>query len=227
MRESLKTSWALIKGAAAGEQEAREEFARRYAPVIRSYLNARWMGAGGGREIEDAVQQVFVECFKQKGVLDRADPERSSGFRAFFFGVVRNVAREFEKRDARPSRMTRASTLMLKRLPDSEDSLSVVFDQAWAKSLVREAAARMAETARAAGKDAVQRVEILRLRFQEALPIREIAPILRLDRDFVHHEYARARQEFKAALREVVELESPGSKQEVDDTLNEIMSLFA
>lgn len=227
VRESLKTSWALIKGAAKGEEEAKEEFARRYAPVIRSYLSARWANSGSGREIEDAIQQVFVECFKQKGVLHKADPERPSGFRAFFYAVIRNVAREFEKRMTRPSRMTRASTYMLEHLPDSEDTLSVVFDKAWAKSLVRDAAARMAESAAATGDDALVRVQVLRLRFQEGLPIRRIAEVLNLDREFVHREYAKARKEFKGALREVIELGSPGSANDVDDLMTDIMSLLA
>ena len=43
-------------------------------------------------ELEDVVQEVFVTCFKEDGPLSRADPERPGGFRAYLYGVVRNVA---------------------------------------------------------------------------------------------------------------------------------------
>jgi len=32
----------MIRGAAAGEVAERERFARRYIPVVRAYLVARW-----------------------------------------------------------------------------------------------------------------------------------------------------------------------------------------
>ena len=86
------TCWTLIRGAAEGREEDREAFARQYLPVVRSYLRVRWQGTPLREEIEDAVQDVFVECFKDNGALGRVDPSRSNGFRAFLHGVVRNVA---------------------------------------------------------------------------------------------------------------------------------------
>src|SRR6185437_2518113 len=43
----------------------------------------------------------FVECFKQGGMLAHVERDRSGGFRAFLFGVVRNVARRSETRRGR------------------------------------------------------------------------------------------------------------------------------
>ena len=48
--------------------------------------------------VDDATQEVFVECFKQGGVLDQADPTRLKSFHAFLLGVVRNVCRRYETR---------------------------------------------------------------------------------------------------------------------------------
>jgi RNA polymerase sigma-70 factor (ECF subfamily) len=45
---------------------------------------------------------------------------------------------------------------------------------------------------------------LLRLRFQEGLPIREVARLWQEDPATLHREYARARQEFKAALLDVM-----------------------
>ena len=95
------TCWTVIRGAAEGRSEAREEFARRYLPVVRAYLGARWRGLPLMQEIDDAAQEVFLDCFKEEGVLDRADSDRPGGFRAFFYGVVRNMARRVEERRGR------------------------------------------------------------------------------------------------------------------------------
>jgi len=63
----------------------------------------------------------------------------------------------------------------------------------------REAAQVQAEQARHGGPAALRRVELLHLRFHDGLPIREIAERWQADAAQVHHDYARARQEFKAA----------------------------
>ena len=52
---------------------------------------------------------------------------------------------------------------------------------------------------------------MLRLRFHEGLPIRTIAQLWSMDAAALHHEYARARTEFKAALLEVMTSYHPGS----------------
>ena len=84
--------WTVIEGAAAGRKEDRDEFARRYVPAVRAYLAARWQASPFAQELDDATQEVFLECFRQSGVLERADRSRPGGFRAFLYGVVRNVA---------------------------------------------------------------------------------------------------------------------------------------
>ena len=51
---------------------------------------------------------------------------------------------------------------------------------------------------------------LLRLRFHEELPIREIAARWQEDPARLHHEYATARDEFRTALRAVVAFHQPG-----------------
>jgi RNA polymerase sigma-70 factor (ECF subfamily) len=101
-------------------------------------------------------------------------------------------------------------------LPSAEASLSRVFDRAWARALLREAGRLQEQRARLAGEAACQRLELLRLRFHEGLPIQEIARRGSTDAASLHHEYARARQEFKAALLEVVAFHHSGSPAEVE-----------
>ena len=91
--DSVVTCWTLIQGAAAGEAKDRETFALLYEPVLRAYLGARWKHSPLLREMDDVVQDVFIECFKQGGALAGAGRRtRSGAFRAFLHGVVRNVA---------------------------------------------------------------------------------------------------------------------------------------
>jgi RNA polymerase sigma-70 factor (ECF subfamily) len=63
----------------------------------------------------------------------------------------------------------------------SDEDLAAIFDRAWARAMVREAAVQQARHARSQGSEARQRVELLRPRFREGLPVREIAR--RLDRE--------------------------------------------
>src|SRR5438093_531818 len=92
------TCWTVIRGAAAGNPADRDELAHRYLGVVRNYLAARWRGADLRGDLDDAVQEVFVECFRQGGVLQAAGDGRVPSFRAYLYGVVRNVARRFESR---------------------------------------------------------------------------------------------------------------------------------
>jgi RNA polymerase sigma-70 factor (ECF subfamily) len=218
------TCWTVIRGAAAGDAAQGEEFARRYAPIVRAYLAARWRGSSYQRELDDAVQEVFVECFRQSGALAQVDASRAGGFRPFLYGIVRNVALRLETRQARAHRTQ--SPHELEQVQAREESLSRVFDRAWARALLREAAQRQAAQAQQAGTAALRRVELLRLRFHDGLPIREIAHRWGADAAVVHRDYAKARQEFKAALVEVVAFHHPGSRSEIEQECANLLALL-
>ena len=95
------TCWTLLRDAAAGGEVSRAEFAARYAPVVRAYLAVRWRGSKLLRELDDTVQDVFIECLRDGGLLERARADRPGGFRAFLYGAVRKVALRAEARRAR------------------------------------------------------------------------------------------------------------------------------
>lgn len=217
MPEADATCWTLIRDAAGGDAAARERFARVYSPVVAAYLAARWRGTR--HDPDDAAQDVFVECFRAGGLLDKADPDRDGGFRAFLLGAVRNVARRHEAR-------IRPAGSLPPDLPADDTGPAEAFDKAWARSLVREAARVQGEAAKRAGPAAVRRVELLRLRFHDRLPIREIAAAWGEDPARLHHEYATARAEFRVALRSVVAFHHPGSlASELDRLAEELLAL--
>jgi DNA-directed RNA polymerase specialized sigma24 family protein len=205
------TCWTLIHAAAGGDRAARDGFARLYEPIAQIYLAARWRQSICLAALDDAVQDVFVECFKSDGVLDKVVESHPEGFRAFFHGVLRNIARRHESARG-------ASQPLSDNLAADDTSLSRAFDKAWARSLLKEAARVQAATAADSGERAVKRVELLRLRFQEGLPIRDIAIRWNDDSAKLHHEFATARDEFRAALTKVVAFHMPAASQPQLDT---------
>ena len=135
MTETDRTCWTVIKGAAAGRARESQEFARRYGAIVRAYLGARWKETRRRDDVEDAVQEVFLECFRSGGALERLDRDRAGGFRAFFYGVVRNVAWRIEKGKADDRKAREREDADLGAVAGRDTSLSRVFDRAWAKSL--------------------------------------------------------------------------------------------
>jgi DNA-directed RNA polymerase specialized sigma24 family protein len=202
MPNPQSTCWTLIQAAAAGSAREREEFARRYAPVLRDYLAASWRGSPRLQDLEDVVQDVFVECLRRGGALENFDLSQGAASGPSSTASPRNVAQPRESHG--PREQSPESSAALDAIPDDHTSLSRDFDRAWAKAILREAARLQEDQARAAGAKALRRVELLRLRFHDGLPIRDIACRWGCDAAVLHHEYARAREEFRAALLDVV-----------------------
>jgi len=198
----------MIRGAAAGDPVQRALFARCYDSVVRAYLASRWARTVFAQDIDDAVQEVFCECYRPDGALVRADADRSAGFRGYLYGITRNVALRIEARRARLKEGPIDSGVA--EFADPDDRPSRAFDRAWAVTVMREAAERQTALAAQAGADAMRRVELLRLRFHENLPIREIAAKWGVDAVHLHREYARARREFKQTLLAVLSTQQSG-----------------
>jgi RNA polymerase sigma-70 factor (ECF subfamily) len=214
MGDGPVTSWHLVRRSAEGRDDARAEFVRRYEPVVRAYLGARWARTGLAGEIDDAAQEVFLDCFRPEGALVRADPDRRERFRAFLYGVTRVVARRVERERAIRARHVATDGSAVEASPAPGESLSRVFDRAWAGALMRRAGKLQEE--RAADADARRRVELLRLRFRDGLPIREIAVRWDVDPAWLHHQFATARDEFRRALLDVVASECGPDRAETE-----------
>ena len=226
MDSSASTCWTVIQDAAQGDRQSRELFASRYAPAIRAYLAARWSRTALETEVEDAQQEVFVECFTAGGVLEKADPGRPGGFRAFLYGVTRNVALRCETRRQRRDAGQGGSGFDFEELAGGQESLSRVFDRAWAEGVIREAGRIHRERASRGDDGQRRRVELLDLRFREGLPIREIAQRWQEDPARLHHEYARARAEFREALMEVMRFYHPQASAAAEQECAHLLALL-
>jgi RNA polymerase sigma-70 factor (ECF subfamily) len=220
MAVSESTCSAVIRGAAAGRSSDRNEVAHRYLGVVRAYLGARWRGSWLCQEIDDATQEVFVECFRRGGAVEAAGAGRVTSFRAFLYGVIRNVARRFE------SRPVRAAGTPPDVATDEGCQLRLL-ERTWAQAIMTEAARLQRRRAAERGHGALQRVELLRLRFEENLPIRTIAERWGVDATRLHHAYVLARQEFRTVLLEVVAFHHPGSPAEVEQEAAGLLRCFS
>jgi RNA polymerase sigma-70 factor (ECF subfamily) len=67
---------------------------------------------------------------------------------------------------------------------------------------------------------------LLRLRFQEGLPIREIARQWQVEPAVLHHEYAKARQEFKAALLQVLRFHQPEPAADIEQQCADLLAIL-
>jgi len=219
---SSATCWTVIRDAAVGDAAARQRFASLYEPVVRSYLRARWSRSGARGEVDDAVQEVFLDCFREDGALQRADPSRP--FRAFLYGVVRNIARRAEERRAKER--DRHDSADLDGVAATGPSLSEAFDRAWALSLLRQARETMHARAAEGDAAAARRLDLLRLRFEAGLPIREIARRWGRDAAWTHREYRRARRDFREALLEALAFHHPASDGELETEARRLLGFF-
>lgn len=226
MSSQDETHWTLIHKAAAGDEKARATFARRYLPCVRAYLAARWRGSPYAGEVEDAVQDVFLACFRSSGALERLEPDRTSSFRAFLFGVARNAALHVETRRAREHARRGNDSFHPEVVAGKDESLSRVFDRQWAQGILSEAIELQIGRASERGPAAQRRVELLRIRFQEGLPIRDIAARWNEDAARLHTEYAQARKEFLLALCEILGVSASGSLENIKAECKQLLSLL-
>jgi RNA polymerase sigma-70 factor (ECF subfamily) len=208
------TCWSVVLGAAAGEAWDRETFSRLYAPVIKSYLAARWRVPFDAPEVDDATQEAFLQIFKPQGALGNLEPDRAGGFRAFLFGIVRNVALMTERSDRRRrARVQTESALVGEPHDGGDQSCDRVFDRAWVAAIAREAKELMARRARS--KPSQKHIPaLLELRYAEGLPPREIAKRLGLETAQVYEGLRRAKEEYRTALLDVLSAHNPGVSRE-------------
>ena len=223
--DASQTCWTVIRSAADGDVAAREKFARCYEPVVRRFLRARWSGTPCEMQLEDAVQETFLECFRGKGVLDQVAQSQPQGFQRYLRGVVRNVAlrQEHSLKQRSPAL---ASTSQLDIIEADEERLSQVFDRAWAQALLVEAVRCHRERAATRGADGVRRADLLRERFYEQRPIRQIALRWGVDAATLHREYRKGREEFRDALLTVIRFHHPDQLRSAEVELQHIRALL-
>ena len=220
------TCWSVVLGAAAGEAWNREKFSRLYGPVIKSYLAARWHVPFDDPEVDDGAQEVFVQIFKPSGALVRLDPARDGGFRAYLFGLVRNVALMLERSKRRRRARVQTESALVQEPAATTQSCDAVFDRAWVEALAREARELMAHRLRTRG-GGTDAAALLELRYSDGLPPREIAVRTGLEVQQVYEQLRRAKEEYQKAILDVLAAHHPGSsRSELEQRCQELGGLL-
>lgn len=219
-----ETCWTVLRAAARGDDAARAQFFRLYERLTRGYLTARWRGRALADLTGDATQEVFLECLRPDGVLERADPRRGE-FRGLLFGVVRNVAARFEARALERGRIRPEDSAWVQKVQDDAAGQATLFDRSWAQGVMAEAMDRL-RSAADGDEGARRRVDLLALRFRDGLPIREIAARWGDPAQDVHNAYRKARVEFYRCLKKVVGFHAPASA-DLDDECRRLLAILS
>lgn len=127
------TVWTDIARAGARDQDALDEFARRYRAPVLAFIRRRGLSEA---EAEDACQDAFVRVLKGD-VLARADAQRGR-FRALLLTIVRRTLLDRARKEARQGE------LPLEHDPPSDDR-DPDFDRAWVLHLAERAMERLRE----------------------------------------------------------------------------------
>ena len=165
--QSQSTSWSLVSAAASRDTAAQDRFYRQYSEVVRSYLASRWRVGPSADVVDEALQEVFLACFRPGGALERVAPGRPGGFRAYLYAVTRNVARSVERRR---SLSTFESDIY--HIAGAEETPSAAFDRAWAEMIAADAMELFIERSKTPQQR--DQSEILQLRFVDGLMPRQI-----------------------------------------------------
>ncbi len=92
----LRNDNELMEACRSGNEQAWADFYARFAPRIARFL---YRVAGPNAEVEELVQQVFVECFTS---LDRFRGE--APVTSWLFGIAANLARRHQRSATRNER---------------------------------------------------------------------------------------------------------------------------
>lgn len=200
------TSWSLVLGAAAAVPRDREEFGRRYGPLVRSWFAARWRVAAEHERVADASQEVFLRMFSPDGPLTRVERDRDGGFRAYLRGVLRNVATELERHERR--RQTSSLDSSIEPPSAADPTPSDAFDRVWAE-MVTDAAWDLMRRKAGGDRWAHWRLEVLALRYGDDRSCQDIATQLGLETAQVYRLLAAGREQFRRALMTVLSAHHP------------------
>ena len=201
----------------------REEFCRRYDSVIRAYLATRWRLPRTHEEVTEATQEVFLQCLREGGALERVDPNRPGGMRGYLYGITSRTASQFERQQARWKRDGTGRALEGDWIEADEATLSRAFDRAWASMLAREARREHRRMAEAGSERARLRLFCLEQRVYHGRWPREIAETVKLPAARVSELLHEAMGDYRAALLSVMASHHPNeSERELEKRCEEL-----
>ena len=207
------TDWSMVAHAADGDgreqRRAAEELLRRYVPVMRSYLRAKWRLPV--EQADELLQGFLVAKVVEEGLLGKANRGRGR-FRTFLATALDRYAIDQHRRAASASRQS-GEVVSLEQDPDLEQAAPPegdAFELAWAREVLRVALSLMQRDCEAAGRQDVWAVFEARvlgpmLENTEPVPLAELMRRLKLDSpEQVSNLAITAKRMFARGLRAIL-----------------------
>jgi hypothetical protein len=223
---SPTTSWTLLEGVLRGDAASNARFVGFYFPVVLAYLQGRWRKRALVQDAEDAAHEVLVDFLREGGALERCDAESPLSFRTYLLGVTRKVALRCEERER--LRHERNGALDSYDLAPDESQVdpALLFDRRWALGILGEALGRMRSAAADGDGGVARELALLHERFFDGRSIATIAAERGEDAARLHHEYARARRTFEAALIDTLRDHARGDRAIAPEDLADLLGLL-
>ena len=211
METGHSTCWMVIRGAKQGRDADRNRFTRRYMPIVRSYLQARWSKSSMAIDVDDATQAVFSDCFR----LDAAGVGAPGSFRPRSPGL-----------DAGGRGALRASPPACTHGGGGKGPVRAVRPR-----LCRRGSRGGARASRGAGRAPATRPHAsapnsCACGSKRKLRIEQIARRWGVDAETLHDAYTRAKEEFRRALIDVVAFHHGGTRDEVVRECGRLLALI-
>lgn len=194
----------IALAAAGGDPAARAAFWAQHARQVHTWLWFRWSRTTLRGCIDDAAQEVYLECFRRGGAFTHFAPERARhGVTGFLRGIVRNVAHRFERQRTRERAHRAHLTGTPPPLHGDDDAVPAGDGTGIDHEHVVAALDRLDHDDPARGTPRSLRA-FLRLRFDDGLPVRTIAKHWQTTPDHVHELRRRACRRFRSCLLAVL-----------------------
>ncbi len=203
--------WTLIQGAREGNEDALQDFVRRYRAPVIAYCTRRGFRA----EAEDLSQEVFLRLFKER-LLFKADPSRGR-FRSLLIAITRHVIGNHVER-ATAKKRGGGKVLPLGGIDVASPTDDEEFDRDWVAHLIELALDRLARE-HANYHEALQRFLMAGQSYAEIE-----AETGKSAGELKNHIY-RGKQKLIQYLRELVR-DYAASRSEYDEELQHLAHFF-
>jgi RNA polymerase sigma factor (sigma-70 family) len=223
------TKWELLAGASPhGDHSAAalNEFAERYYAAVRAFIAAV---SRNPVDADDLTQRFFETVVLSGRLLSRADPVKGS-FRPYLKQAIRNFIIDEHRRQARsvnPDIRPDGRDEGWNGLADSSPGPDAALLQAWARSLVGMAVARLEALCEANKQQQHFQLFVRRYLVDPDHPPswREVGEAFGLDEKIARSRAETAVRHFRALLRDLVASDM-GSEKGIEEELEAVIAVL-
>ena len=228
-RSFPSTRWTVVE--LAGQPDGTAQFGAlgallaNYRPPMLTYLRWRW--SMSAEQAEDVVQSFILKKVLEKRLLARADRERGS-FRAFLRKALDYFAIDLWK--AKKAVDGAVPLEEVEQRLSSDDGGMDVFDEAWVREVLAEAAGRMREMCQREARDEIWGIFEARVLAPAVDGTRAASYEILMERFGIqtpgqaHNLLVTAKRWYERCLKDVIAEYAPGQEE---DEIRELIAIVA